>query len=236
MGENGKEGRVPPRTKIVAPEIAGFTFDQPLFPESMEDWIPTKLGKTRVHREMVNVIVPFTVSSSVKDGQYDLEFKLNYTPGYSAGRLATHNNEVYGTTVNVRSNSQTVSIPSPSTGTVADDFIVQTKNFDHIPNPIKFLFTPLSEDRFITKALHKIWLDKPGHGKSVRFMPFPFLSTTNIIGSSIGMGGSFFFIKLNNFRSTLLISIVAYAIVIITIRHTTTLSSQSFRKLFDHST
>lgn len=192
MGANGKEGRVPPRTKIKMPNLAGFTFEEPRFPESMEDWVPTKLGKTRVYRGIVNVIVPYSVSSSVKEGNHELSFQISYTPGYSAGRLATHNNEVYSTTIRVDNNSRSVTVPAPSLAAVDSDFNTGAKNFDHIKKPFKFLFNPLDEDKGGTKLLRKIWLDKPGHGKTARFMPFPFLGTTNITGGSIGMGGSFF--------------------------------------------
>ena len=70
MGASGKEARIPPRTKIATPDLAGFSFQEPVFPESMEDWVPTKLGKTKVYREVVNVIVPYTVDENVKEGDY----------------------------------------------------------------------------------------------------------------------------------------------------------------------
>ena len=192
MGAHGNEGRVPPRTKIKTPQIDGFTFEDPIFPESMEDWVPTKLGKTRVYRDVVNVIVPYSVSNSVNEGDYNLAFAVSYTPGYSAGRLATHNDEVYSTSIRVDRNAQAVSIPSPSTSEVESDFIVQAKNYDHIKKPFRFMFNPLSEGSGVTKALHGLWLDKPGHGKNVRVSPFPFLNSSNIGGSSVGLGASFF--------------------------------------------
>ena len=192
MGAFGNESRVPPRSSIISPNISGFTFEAPRYPESMSDWVPTKLGKTHVYREEVNVIIPFTVSSEVKEGNYELPFTLNYTPGYSAGRLATHNDEVYTATVTVNNNSQSISVPTPSVGTVGDNFIVQPKNFDHVKRPFKFIFKNLDEDKALAKALHGIWWDKGDHGKNVRFSPFPFLNSTNFGGSSIGLGGSFF--------------------------------------------
>ena len=192
MGAQGSQGRTPPGTKIKTPKIAGFTFGTPQYPEAVEEWVPAKLGKTKVYKELVQVIVPFTVGSNVKEGEYNLNFELSYTPGYNAGRLSTHNNEVYSTTIRVSNSASNVSVPSPSLGEVSSDFYVKPKSFDHVPNAFKFLFNPLNEGGGFTKALHKIWLDKPGHGKSVRFMPFPFLSTTNITGSSAGMGASFF--------------------------------------------
>ena len=191
MGASGDEARIPPKTKIETPDLAGFTFQDPIFPESLEDWVPTKLGKTKVYREVVNVIVPYTVEANAPEGEYDLAFELTYTPGYSAGRLATHNDEIYTTTVSVDNSVPEVTIISPSTGEVGDDFIIQSKNYDHISKPFKFIFKPFDEDGF-AKTLHKIWLDKPGHGKSVRLSPFPFLNSTTFGGSSVGLGASFF--------------------------------------------
>ena len=191
MGASGDEARIPPKTKIATPDLAGFTFQDPIFPESLEDWVPTKLGKTKVYREVVNVIVPYTVEANAPEGEYDLAFELTYTPGYSAGRLATHNDEIYTTKVSVDKSVPEVTIISPSTGEVGDDFIIQSKNYDHISKPFKFIFKRFDEDGF-AKTLHKIWLDKPGHGKSVRLSPFPFLNSTNFGGSSVGLGASFF--------------------------------------------
>jgi len=191
MGASGAEARIPPSTKIKTPDLTGFTFENPIFPTAMEDWVPTKLGKTKVYRELVKVIVPYKVGSQVKEGEYELSFSLTYTPGYSAGRLSTHNDELYSTKVIVQNSVQEVAVSSPSTGSVGNDFTIQPKNFDHVSKPFKFIFKPLNENGF-AKVLHKIWLDKPEHGKSVRISPFPFLTSTNFGGSSIGLGGSFF--------------------------------------------
>jgi len=68
---------------------------------------------------------------------------------------------------------------------------VGPKEYD-VSSAFKFLFTPLNEEKSFTKILHSVWLDKPGHAKSVRFMPFPFANTDNITGSSLGMGMNFF--------------------------------------------
>ena len=76
MGGSGDEARIPPKTKIATPDLAGFTFQDLIFPESLEDWVPTKLGKTKVYREVVNVIVPYTVEANAPEGEYDLAFEL----------------------------------------------------------------------------------------------------------------------------------------------------------------
>ncbi len=192
LGANKGDARTPPGTKIVTTDVTGITFGEPTFPESIKEWVPAKLGTTQVFKELVTIIIPFTVDSGVKDGNYDVSVKVTYSPGYNAGRLATHVNEVYSTTINVNRNSTSVAMPAPSLGTVSDDFYVKAKSYDNVPNAMKFLFKPLNENNGVIKGLHKLWLDKPGHGKTVRFMPFPLFSTNNIQGTSLGMGGSFF--------------------------------------------
>ena len=191
LGASGKDARTPPGTSIKGIGKAGISFEDAQYPEAYEEWVPAKLGKTKVYKELLEVVIPFNVDASVSEGVHTLEFKLSYTPGYNAGRLATHSNEIYTVDINVRNGASAGAIPTPRNGTVSDDFYVRPKSYDHIPKLFQFMFNPLNEDKGLAKALHKIWLDKPGHGKSVRMMPFPFLNTTNITGSSAGLGVSF---------------------------------------------
>ena len=95
LGAKSGEGRTPPPTKVTIKDIPGFTFEKPNYPESIEEWVPAKLGKTKVYKEEVNVIIPFSVNKSVTNGEYDLTVYLTYTPGYNAGRLSTHHKEPY---------------------------------------------------------------------------------------------------------------------------------------------
>ena len=191
LGASPDDARTPPGTSITGVKMAGISFEDAQYPEPFEEWVPAKLGKTKVYKELVEVVIPFHVDASVSEGKHTLQFKVNYTPGYNAGRLATHSNEVYTVDINVRSGATAGSVPTPRNGTVSDEFYVKPKSFDHIPNLFQFMFNPLNEDKGLAKALHGIWLDKPGHGKSVRMMPVPFLNTTNITGSSAGLGVSF---------------------------------------------
>ena len=191
LGAAPGDARTPPGTSIKGMEMAGFSYEDAIYPEPIEEYVPAKLGKTKVFKELVEIILPFNVDASVKEGTYNLKFKVNYTPGYNAGRLATHTNEVYSTTINVNTNAKSVTKPSPSLGTVSDDFYVKAKSYDDIPQAIKFMFKPLNEDRGGIRGLHKMWLDRPGHGKTVRIMPFPVFSTNKIQGTSLGMGASF---------------------------------------------
>ena len=191
LGANKGEARTPPGTQIITPEINGFSFGDPQYPNSIKEWVPAKLGTTQVFKEKFTVIVPFNLESDVKEGSYDLPFKITYTPGYNAGRLATHYNEVYNTNITVSKNSENVVIPAPSMSNVNDDFYVKPKSYESIPQFMRFMFNPLNENNVLISGLHKIWLDKPGHGKSVRLMPFPIFSTSKIIGTSYGMGASF---------------------------------------------
>ena len=191
LGASAEDARTPPGTSIKPSSVSGFNFEDAIFPEPFEEWVPAKLGKTKVYKELVEIVIPFTVDNTVKEGSYDVKFKINYTPGYNAGRMATHTNEEYTVKINVKKGAKSSTIPLPKNGSVPDDFQVKAKTFDDIPSAFKFMFNPLNEEKGITKALHKIWLDKSGHGKTVRFMPFPSFTTTNTTGTSIGMGASF---------------------------------------------
>ncbi|MDA8692900.1 outer membrane protein assembly factor [Saprospiraceae bacterium] len=192
MGAESGDSRVPPATVITPEKMAGFNYEEPMFPEPIQEWVPAKLGKTLVYKELVKVVVPYTVSKNVKPGNYDLKFKITYSPGYSAGKLSTHVKDEHSINIKVANNSETSTMPKPSLGSVPDDFVVSPKSYDDVPKLFRFIFKPLNEDGAFVKGLHKIWLDKEGHGKQVRLMPFPNLSSTNITGSSTGMGLAFF--------------------------------------------
>ncbi len=192
MGAETGDARVPPATVITPQSLAGFDFEEPMFPEPIQEWVPAKLGKTLVYKELVKVVIPYTVNEDVKPGGYDLKFNITYSPGYNAGKLSTHVKEEYTINVKVAPNSEASTIPEPSLGTVSDDFVVQAKTYDNIPKLFRFMFNPINENSGFAKGLHKIWLDKEGHGKNIRIMPFPNLSNTKITGSTIGMGLAFF--------------------------------------------
>jgi len=192
LGADDNDARTPPGTKIKIIESRGIDFGDPQFPKSIEEWVPVKLGSTHVFKDETNVILPFKVDENLPEGTYDVKFKISYTPGYNAGRLSTHVNELYTANIKVQKGVKQVSIPSPSINELGNDYSVKPKSFENVPGLFKFMFNSLSEDKALTKGLHSLWLDSPDHGKSVRFMPFPFLNSTNITGSSIGMGASFF--------------------------------------------
>ena len=192
IGANQSYSRIPPATIITPVEIAGFNFSQPIFPEPEELWVPAKLGKTKVFKEKIGVVIPFEVGENVSEGNYELKFLITYTPGYAAGRFNTHSKEEYTATIVVQKDASVADTPVPFTGLVGENFRVEPKSFDQVSKPFKFLFKPFDEETFIPRLFHKIWLDKPGHGKSVRFLPFPFALASNITGSSAGIGASIF--------------------------------------------
>lgn len=192
LGAEPGMARTPPGTKISPIPTSGITFSEPIYPKAAEEWVPAKLGKTNVYKEEVNIVVPFAVDEKVPEGKYTLGLLISYTPGYNAGRLATHAKEEYTVEVIIDKRANKSTNPEPNSKELMRDLIVEPKSYDDIPGLFKFMFNPMNEDKGLTKVLHNIWLDKPGHGKSVRFMPFPFLSSSNITGSSAGMGGSFF--------------------------------------------
>ena len=192
MGPEPYEARTPPGTKIMPVEMPGFTFQEAIYPESLQEWVPAKLGKTKVFKEVLNVVVPYSVDKSVATGNHELIFKITYTPSYSAGKLSTHVKEKYSIDIDVANTSQQVSIPTPSMEPVSEDFKVQPKDYEDISKVFRFLFKPWNEESGFVKALHTLWQDPEGHGKTVRIMPFPTSFTTNITGSSVGMGAALF--------------------------------------------
>ena len=191
MGAAAGDARTPPGTSIKGMAKTGFSFGAAKFPEAYDEWVPAKLGKTKVFKELVEVVIPFQVNSSVKEGTHTLKFKVNYTPGYNAGRMATHSNEIYTVDVIVKNGASAGTEPMPRNGTVSDDFIVKAKSYDDIPDFLMFMFNPLNENNGAVKGLHKFWLDPSAHGKTVRIMPLPIFSTSKIVGTSYGMGVSF---------------------------------------------
>lgn len=192
LGAQSKAARTPPATVIRPVSNDKFTFDTPLFPEPYTEGVPAKIGVTKVYKEVLQVVVPFTVAANAPDGDYPINFNITYTPGYNAGRLSTHNKEVYSATISISKDAtQQPVIPEPQNGEVSDDFIVAAKEYNVSPI-FRFMFTPLKEETFLTKSLHSIWLDPQNHGKTVRLMPFPYAYTNNIEGSSVGMGLALF--------------------------------------------
>ena len=192
MGSEPYEARTPPGTRIIPAEIPGFTFKEPIFPESLKDWVPAKLGSTKVFKEVLNVVVPYSVDKSVATGDHKLTFYITYTPSYTAGKLSTHVKEKYSINVTVANSSQEVAIPSPSMEPVSEDFKVKPKDYEDVSPVFRFLFKPWNEESGFVKGLHKLWQDPEGHGKTVRFLPFPTSFTTNITGSSVGLGAALF--------------------------------------------
>ena len=156
LGADKGEARTPPGTQIITPEINGFRFGNPQYPNSIKEWVPAKLGTTQVFKEKFTVIVPFSLESDVKEGSYDLPFRITYTPGYNAGRLATHYNVVYSTNITVSKKSDKTVIPAPSMSNVSDDFYVKPKSYEDIPQFMKFMFNPLNENSGLISGLHKI--------------------------------------------------------------------------------
>ncbi len=192
LGAQNKAARTPPATVIYPVSNDKFTFGTPLFPEPYTEGVPAKIGVTKVYKEALRVVIPFTVAANVPDGDYPINFNITYTPGYNAGRLTTHNKEMYSTTISISKNAiQQAVIPAPKNGEVSDDFIVAAKEYDVSPI-FRFMFTPLKEETFLTNSLHSIWLDPKNHGKTVRLMPFPYAYSSNFEGSSVGMGLTLF--------------------------------------------
>ena len=72
LGAVQGDSRIPPATIITPKAVSGFIFSEPIFPEPVELWVPAKLGKTKVYKEKVGVIVPFRVDGNVSEGTLSL--------------------------------------------------------------------------------------------------------------------------------------------------------------------
>ncbi len=188
IGIGSDNARTPLRTKIIPESTPGFRFEAPIFPDGQEEWLATKLGRTKVYKGIVKIVVPFSVEANVPPQNYDLTFLIIYTPSHSAGKLSTHVKGGHSFKVRAADDSCMVTVPQPSLAPISSDFEVASKSFDGIPNGLKWLCKPNS----IVKGLHKVWLEKPGNGKSERFSPFPSSSVSIITGSSIGLGAVVF--------------------------------------------
>ena len=75
LGAEGSAARTPPATIIKMKPNSMFTYGDPQFPEPYTEGVPVKLGVTKVYKEMLQVVVPFTVNSSASDGDYPVELK-----------------------------------------------------------------------------------------------------------------------------------------------------------------
>jgi hypothetical protein len=189
MGDSDPSSRIPPPTLIEIEPIEGFKFQDPLYPQGKVSGVPVHKGITRMYEERVEVIVPFSVENSVREGDYKVKIFATYTPGLNAGRLTSHVNEEYETTVRVNTDAQLVNvdIPEPKLASVPDNFIVE-EEITELSEPLNTLLYRWPEDSFVAEMLHWLWFDPDNHGKHVQTVVVPFVGFTENNGYTLGMG------------------------------------------------
>lgn len=189
LGAAPSEARTPAGTRIQMVDHDAFTFEEPQYPEPSVEGVPVHVGTTRVYEGEVQVVVPFTVASNAPTGTHTLEALITYTPGFNAGSLATHANTRHETVVTVDEDaSSSRPLPAPGVAEVPDDFIVQRD--EGYPTAFSPMFHEYEPSAF-TDVLHTLFMDPPDHGKTIRHAPFPFISSSNQAGLSLGGGVTF---------------------------------------------
>lgn len=190
LGAHPSQDRTPSGTKIRIEPHPDFRFKDPIYPEPSVEGVPVHAGVTRVYQGEVRIVVPFEVDADAAPEAHDLTVRLTYTPGFNAGSLSTHADEPYNVTVNVSASARTASsVPQPGVADVPDDFVVQRRRFTY-PSFAGPMFNEYEESAF-TDALHTLFQDPEGHGKTIRHVTYPFLSSTPAYGRSVGGGLAF---------------------------------------------
>ena len=189
LGAKPGQDRTPPGTKIKMADTPNFRFEDPIYPDPSVEGVPVHVGVTRVYMGEVKVIVPFRVAEDAQPGEYDVTARLTYTPGFNAGKLSTHVDEPYSTTVQVEdgTSEQDSALPEPSVASVPESFRVQPKD-RQFPAFLGPMFHKYEEGTAFTKTLHTLFLDPPNHGKSISHATYPFLSSTEQAGNNFGVG------------------------------------------------
>ncbi len=189
LGAEPGQDRTPPGTKIKMADNPNFQFAPPVYPDPSVEGVPVHVGVTRVYKGEVKVIVPFRVVEDAQPGEHEVTARLTYTPGFNAGKLSTHVDEPYSTTVRVKegASQQDIALPEPSVASVPNSFQVQPKE-QQFPAFLGPMFHKYEEGTAFTKALHTLFLDPPNHGKSISHATYPFLTSTEQSGNNFGVG------------------------------------------------
>jgi len=190
IGSEDLSSRLPAPTIIEMENDPYITFEKPLFPKTVARGVPVHKGNTNVFDGKVTIVVPFSTSADLPDGEHTVTAKLTYTPGLNAGHLNTHIKEVYSTKFNVNKEGKILAksiIPNPSLGEVPENFLVY-EDKRTLPEPLNSLFYKYSEESAIAKFLHWIWVDPENHGKHVQTVWMPFIGNTENNGKTLGVG------------------------------------------------
>jgi len=187
LGDSDPAARIPAATVIRMQKNEAFQFEKARFPEPEVRGVPVHLGITRVFTGAITVVVPFKVSANVAPGEYEIVANITYTPGLNAGHLTTHVKEPYSTKVTVVKASAPIpaSVPSPTQGSVPEDFLVQEKVLN-LPQPMGAMFHRWDENGIVARFLHGLFVDPENHGKHIQTVWHPFIGSTENNGQSIG--------------------------------------------------
>lgn len=189
LGDNNQSSRIPPPVYIEMKPIQNFTFEDALYPTPKVEGVPVHKGITHVFEGEVRVIVPFTTSNDLKDGDYTITASVTYTPGLNAGRLTAHVDEEHSTTIKVTSKGQVVQseIPKPSVVEVPESFFV-AEEITELPEPLNSILYRWPEDSWVAEFMHWSQIDPENHGKHIQQVIVPFYGYTENNGLSAGMG------------------------------------------------
>jgi hypothetical protein len=191
LGDNNLSSRIPPPVYVEMKPMENFHFENALYPQPKVEGVPVHKGITHVFEGEVHVIVPFTTSNNLKDGDYTITASVTYTPGLNAGRLTAHVDEEYSVTIKVSSKGQVAQneIPEPFAREVPENFIVE-EEITVLPEPLNSILYRWPEDSWFAKFMHWTQIDPDNHGKHIQTVFTPFYGFTENNGISAGMGMS----------------------------------------------
>ncbi len=192
LGAPAGRARTPAGTKIQMEGPSAFAFENARYPDTRVEGLPVHIGLTNAYAGEVSVVVPYRVESGADAGTYDLAARVTYTPGFNAGNLTTHDEEVYSTTVRVESGGEVSApgLPSPSVADVPDDYRVRAGE-NRFVSSLEPMLHRYNESSAFTRFMHTLFNDPEGHNKVLRHSPFPFFESTNTTGTNFGGGITF---------------------------------------------
>jgi hypothetical protein len=190
IGAADRGVRSPGPTVLAAEPSDCLAFEPPEWPEPAVEGIPVKLGTTRVYKGRVTVAVPFRVDPACPAGEHVAALRLTYTPGLNAGHLSPHLGELHQVRIQVAAGAahppaSVVPAVEPAPG-------LRVSPAGHrLPGPLETMRFDVGEETAAAGLLHRAWLDRPGHGKSVQAVAYPVASTGVHSGASWGLGVGF---------------------------------------------
>lgn len=184
LGAKPSEARFPAGTRINTKTSDFISTEAPVFPEPDVEGIPVKLGITKVYDQKFTVIIPYTVAGDAPEGEQEIKLWVTYTPAFSAGKLPTHVDQPLSAKVTIAKNAANLPPAAPTRSSVPEDFIVKEKNpFTMVPMMVGY-----NEGTAFSKIMHRIYLDPPNHGKKLKHVMYPYLTSSIQSGTNTGLG------------------------------------------------